>query len=149
MVFCMMFEDLTFYVSHRLLHHPRLYPSIHKIHHENKVTYSLAAMHAHPLEYVFGNIVPSMTGPFLLAHRMHRASMFGWYLIRGLESLDGHCGYAFPWSPFRLLPCAPEGDYHYFHHEQNVGNYASFFTWWDTILGTNTVFYKQTKTKQE
>lgn len=34
-IFCSMFEDLTFYVTHRILHLRWLYPSIHKIHHEN------------------------------------------------------------------------------------------------------------------
>lgn len=132
---------MTFFVGHRILHLPWLYPSLHKIHHENKITYCLAALHAHPIEYLFFNVGPTMVGPMLLAHRMHRASMFGWYLFRSLESLDGHSGYAFPWSPFRLLPFCPEGDYHYFHHEQNVGNYASFFTWCDSVCGTNSVFY--------
>lgn len=104
MIFCCLVEDACFYCSHRLLHHPALYPHIHKIHHENKVVYCLAAIHSHPIEYVFGNILPLMMGPGLLWHRMHRAAVFGWYLIRGVETIDAHCGYSFPWCPFRLLP---------------------------------------------
>ena len=142
-VFCMVVEDMVFFCSHRTLHHPILYPSVHKIHHEHKVTFSLAALHAHPLEYIMGNVLPVMVGPALLGPRMHLASMFGWYFLRSWESMDGHCGYSFSWSPFRLLPCQPEGNYHFFHHEENVGNYGSFFTWWDTIFGTNSAFYKQ------
>jgi sterol desaturase/sphingolipid hydroxylase (fatty acid hydroxylase superfamily) len=144
----MLVEDLSFYFSHRLLHVPWLYPRIHKIHHEHKVSFSLASMHTHPLEYVFGNIIPVILGPGILGARMHRASVFGWYFMRAWESLDGHCGYSFSWSPFRILPCQPEGDYHYFHHESNVGNYSTFFTWWDTVFGTNSSFYKAKKIPQ-
>jgi len=37
-LFCMFMEDMVFSISHRVLHHPKLYPHIHKIHHEHKVT---------------------------------------------------------------------------------------------------------------
>jgi sterol desaturase/sphingolipid hydroxylase (fatty acid hydroxylase superfamily) len=119
-----------------------IYPKIHKIHHENQFVYSLAAISSHPLEFVFGNVIPMMVGPTILAHRMHRSSVFGWFMVRAAETIDAHCGFDFSWSPFRLLPFQLEGDYHYFHHSSNVGNYATFFTWWDTILGTNSAFYK-------
>ena len=38
LVFCMIVEDFTFHWVHKLLHLPSLYPHIHKIHHEHKVT---------------------------------------------------------------------------------------------------------------
>lgn len=114
---------------------------LHKIHHENKVVFCLSAIHTHPLDYIFGSIFPMMAGPIILNYRIHRAAAFGWYFIRALETLDAHCGYDFPFSPFRLLPGQIDGNYHYFHHETNVGNYATFFTMWDTIFGTNSEFY--------
>ena len=132
-----------FYFSHRTLHHPWLYPYIHKIHHENQVVFVLAAIHTHPIEYIFGNILPMIAGPALLWHRIHRASVFGWYFIRACETLDAHSGYAFPWSPFRLLPFQIESDYHYYHHDSNVGNYATFFSYWDIAFGTNKTYRAQ------
>jgi len=56
-IFFMLCEDFFFYWCHRLLHHPKLYPYIHKIHHEYNITISIAAEYAHPLEFLFGNIV--------------------------------------------------------------------------------------------
>lgn len=61
-------------------------------------------MHTHPIEFVIGSILPMLVGPALLGKRMHRACTFGWYLIRAAEGIDDHCGYEFPWSPFRILP---------------------------------------------
>ena len=42
-LFCMLVEDFAFHMLHRTLHHPLLYPYVHKLHHEHKVTISLAA----------------------------------------------------------------------------------------------------------
>lgn len=145
LMFCMVMEDFTFYIGHRVLHIPFLYKNVHKIHHEHKVTFCMAAIHAHPLEYAIANIIPVLVGPLILGPHIHRASVFGWYFMRGWESMEGHSGYGFCWSPFRLIPFSPDGDYHFFHHSANVGCYATFFTWWDTILGTNSVYYKQKK----
>ena len=145
----MMIEDIAFYFSHRFLHHPRVYPTIHKIHHENKVTWILAAVHTHPFEYAIGNIYPMIAGPLLLWHRMHRASAFGWYTVRIIESLEAHSGYSFPFSPFRLLPFQLDTSYHFFHHQDNTGCYSTFFTWWDTVFGTNTEYYKSREVKSK
>jgi len=100
----MLAEDAAFYHCHRFLHKPEIYPSIHKIHHENKVVYVLAAIHTHPIEYIIGNVLPMVIGPILLYHRMHRASTYGWYFVRICETLETHSGYSFPFSPFRLVP---------------------------------------------
>jgi len=104
LVFCALCEDMAFYISHRLLHQKPFYSWIHKIHHENKVTYCLSWMHAHPIEYILGDIGPMVLGPILLQHRIHLSATIAWYLVREAESFDAHCGYSFPWSPFRILP---------------------------------------------
>jgi len=56
-LFFMLSEDFFFYWGHRLLHHPKLYPYIHKIHHEYNITVSLCAEYAHPFEFLVANIV--------------------------------------------------------------------------------------------
>jgi len=137
----MLCEDFAFYVWHRIAHLPYMY-NLHKVHHENKVVFCLAAIHSHPIDYIFGSIFPLMAGSIVLRHRLHRASLFGWYFVRVCETIDAHCGYDFPFLPFRLMPFQLTGDYHYFHHTANVGNYATFFSWWDTIFGTNREYYR-------
>mmetsp|Transcript_36660 Transcript_36660/g.32854 ORF Transcript_36660/g.32854 Transcript_36660/m.32854 type:complete len:218 (-) Transcript_36660:39-692(-) len=141
-VFCMLMEDFTFYWIHRFLHYPPMYKRIHKIHHEYYDTVSISSEHAHPLEFVFGNLLPSVMGFKLLGGKMHICTMFMFSTIRSLETIDGHCGYEFSWSPFRLLPLSGSSRYHNFHHHANIGNYSSFFTYWDTICGTNKVYFK-------
>jgi sterol desaturase/sphingolipid hydroxylase (fatty acid hydroxylase superfamily) len=115
---------------------------IHKIHHEHKVTTSIATIHAHPLEYFFGNALPSTLGCLILGQRMHISSYFAWGVWRGYEALYGHSGYAFSWSPYRLIPFHSDGREHPFHHSENVGNYSSSANVWDMVYGTNSAFKK-------
>lgn len=71
-----------------------------------------------------------------------------WQLLRGTEAIDGHCGYDFSWAPWRALPFAASAEYHDFHHSSNTGNYSTFFTLWDSVLGTNSTYYEYIKTKE-
>ena len=43
LLICMLIEDLTFHCSHRMLHTRLLYAYVHKVHHEHKITISMAA----------------------------------------------------------------------------------------------------------
>ena len=56
------------------------------------------------------------------------------------ETIDGHSGYEFSWSPFRLLPFSSSAESHNYHHSHNDGNYGSFFILWDTIMGSNQAY---------
>ena len=141
LIFCVIIEDFLFHMSHRLLHYKKIYPYIHKIHHQHRVTISISAIYAHPLEFVFGNLVPMVAGPMILHDKMHIASIFTWYFLRTVSTLDGHSGYEFSWSPYNQLPWLCDSGYHNYHHLNNIGNFSSFFTFWDTILGSNKSYY--------
>ncbi|EDQ88186.1 uncharacterized protein MONBRDRAFT_26349 [Monosiga brevicollis MX1] len=65
-LFCMLVEDTMFYWTHRTLHHRRIYKYIHKQHHKFRDSIGLAAEYAHPVENLFGNVVPLWMGPMLL-----------------------------------------------------------------------------------
>lgn len=145
-LFCMVVEDFYFYFAHRLLHWKPLYLWIHKIHHKFPHCISFLATSAHPLEVAFCFQAAFLMGPFLLCYvlnrPMHMYTGAIWILARIGESLDGHSGYEFSFSMWRLLPLSAGGYYHGFHHSHNTGNYASFYILWDTFFGTNHEYYK-------
>jgi len=64
--FCAFTDDLAFSISHTLLHTPFLMRHVHRVHHEHKITVGLAATYAHPIEYIFGNVIPVATGGLIL-----------------------------------------------------------------------------------
>jgi len=146
--FFMLCEDFTFYWCHRTLHWKVIYPYIHKMHHSHITTVGIAAEYAHPIEFVFGNMLPTSVGPLILGPNAHMLTIFAWYAVRFGETLDGHCGYEFSWSPYRLIPFSGSAEYHDFHHSVNIGNYGSFFSIWDSVFGTNKVFNKYLEDRQ-
>mmetsp|Transcript_14186 Transcript_14186/g.13760 ORF Transcript_14186/g.13760 Transcript_14186/m.13760 type:complete len:95 (+) Transcript_14186:692-976(+) len=89
---------------------------------------------------MLGNMLPMALGPILLKDKLHFWTYLMWNFVRLGETTDGHCGYEFSWSPYRILPFASSSAYHSFHHSHNVGNYSSFFSIWDTFYGTNKAF---------
>jgi sterol desaturase/sphingolipid hydroxylase (fatty acid hydroxylase superfamily) len=147
--FFMLVEDFLFYWHHRMLHHPKIYPYIHKIHHEYNITVSISAEYAHPLEFILGNVLPANIGPKILGSQVHFITYNLWIIVRLLESVDGHSGYEFSWSPYRLLPLSSSSSYHNFHHSHNVGNFGSLFTFWDSFCGTNKRFYQHQARKEK
>lgn len=113
---------------------------MHKVHHSYKTSIGLASEYAHPIEFVFSNAIPFSVGPMVCG--MHYWTFFMWSLLRVGETVDGHSGYEFPWSPYRLLPFSGSSTAHDFHHSHNIGNYASFFTWWDRWMQTDRAFLR-------
>ena len=148
-LFCMIVEDFGFYCSHRTLHHPKLYSQIHKVHHTYNQTVSIAAEYCHPIEFVLANLLPTGLGPLILGPKMHIFTVLVWYMVRVGETLDGHSGYEFSWTPYRLVPFSGGAEYHGYHHNKNVGNYSSFFSVWDTVFGTNKSYYEEIEARDQ
>ncbi len=137
-----MCEDFAFHLAHRFLHLRAVYPLIHKQHHNYRTSVGIAAEYAHPLEFLISGALPGSIGGMLLGKHMHFCTVILWLFMRVFEALDGHCGYEFSWSPFRLFPFSTSAQYHDYHHSQNVCNFSSFFSFWDTIFGQNADYFK-------
>lgn len=145
----MFVEDFCFYWVHRILHQKSLYPYIHKVHHEYNNPIGIAAEYAHPLEFFIANIVPTAMGSKLLGKKVHLATYLLWSTLRIFETIDGHCGYEFSWSPYRLLPLSGSANYHNYHHTHNIGNYGSFFMIWDLLMKTNKSYFSYLSKRQK
>ncbi len=149
LIFCMYCEDLIYHWTHRILHSPMLYQGVHKVHHQYSDTVGLSTEYTHPLDYFFTGVVPSALACAVLGPHMHITTVLSFTVLRVWETMDLHCGYEFPWSPFRLLPFASSAEYHDFHHSHNVGNYSSMFSFWDTIHGKNCDFFEHIENKKD
>lgn len=101
-------DKVIFTLQCRLLHHPRLYKHIHKIHHEWTAPISITAVYAHPIEHLISNIIPVLMGPLIMGS--HIATSWLWFSLAICTTLVSHCGYHLP-----LLP-SPEA--HDWHHQK-------------------------------
>ncbi|KAK2882202.1 fatty acid hydroxylase domain-containing protein 2 isoform X2 [Channa argus] len=126
-------EEILFYYTHRLFHHPNLYKHFHKQHHEWTAPIGVVSIYAHPLEHVISNTLPVIIGPVLLSS--HLATTSFWYCLALVSTNISHCGYH--------LPFLPSPEFHDFHHLKFNQCYG-VFGFLDRLHGTDTKF-RQTK----
>lgn len=118
-------EDTVFYWSHRLLHTRWLFHHVHVRHHRFRHVRGFVAEYAHPLESAL-NFVAFFLGPILLGSPFAIVAI--WIVVRMLETVEAHSGYAFTAVSSR----------HSFHHlHAQRGCYGSFLSPWDLALGTD------------
>ena len=143
-------EDIGFSIAHRILHQPFLYKHVHKVHHTFTQTVSIAGSHTHPIEFLFGNMIPAALPVLMLGSRMHLVTGLAWSAVRVAESSNHHSGYNFPWIPWDLTPMRNTPAYHDYHHSGGdfTGNYSGQTTILDTIWGKNKKYYS-IRTKED
>ncbi|KAM9313191.1 fatty acid hydroxylase domain-containing protein 2 [Gastrophryne carolinensis] len=126
-------EEILFYYSHRLFHHPSIYKYVHKQHHEWTAPVGVVSLYAHPLEHILSNMLPPIIGPMLMGS--HVATIMLWFIIVLVTTTITHSGYH--------LPFLPSPEFHDFHHLKFNQCYGVLGVL-DHLHGTDLIF-KQTK----
>jgi len=150
--------DFMFYFSHRALHSKLLYKRFHKKHHAFSTTIGLASSYQDTFEgltQMFNWWVPMGLVGYLNGS-LHISTIFAYNCFRWIETVDAHCGYIFPFSPFSIIPLFGGAAAHDFHHSgeglaikkladgtlfMDFGNYGAS-TIWDNLLGTVAPAYR-------
>lgn len=127
------FNDVGFYFTHRLLHHPKLYARFHKQHHQFRGSVGAAAEFAGPVEVLLSNQIP--TAGFLLLWGAHPLIQSVWIVLRLFQTYEVHSGYDFRNSLLGKLGITANGmAYHDHHHTVNMGNFGTEHMDW--LMGT-------------
>ncbi|XP_059469048.1 fatty acid hydroxylase domain-containing protein 2-like [Neocloeon triangulifer] len=119
-------REITFYYSHRMMHHRWIYKHIHKQHHEWTAPIAMITLSCHPLEHLFGNIVPLSLGPVVLGS--HPLVHWMWFVLVTAFPVSKHSGYHLP-----LLPSPEFHDYHHMTNSECFGNLGIM----DALHGTD------------
>lgn len=136
-VFMVFLHDAYFYWTHRIMHHPRLFPVFHKVHHLSYNPTPLASFSFHPLEAVveFG-IVP-LAALIIPLHPLVLLMLALWSLV---WNIVGHLGFELFPADFVRHPVFQwfnTSTHHNIHHQRSKCNYGLYFTIWDRIMHTN------------
>ena len=130
-------HDTWFYWTHRLMHHRRLFPYFHRVHHLSHNPSPWAAYAFDPLESVVHAAIFPIAATVMPLHPFAFAIFMGWQVS---HNVLGHAGYEiYPrwlmdtWLG-RILNTPTN---HIMHHEKLRGNYGIYFNVWDRVMGTN------------
>lgn len=130
-------HDSWFYWTHRLMHRPWWFRTMHAVHHASRPPTAWAAMSFHPWEALTGAVViPALV--FIIP--VHVAILGVILAIMTVMGITNHMGWeAFP----RAFVHGPLGkwlitaSHHERHHAEYRCNYGLYFRHWDHLCGTD------------
>lgn len=134
-------HDTYFYWVHRLMHHPRLFNRVHRLHHLSRTPTSWAAYSFSIWE---ATVMTLFVPAAMVLMPLHPVAIFIFLAVMIIRNAMGHSGVEFHpvgWvdSHLDLLTTVTHHD---LHHQKFHGNYGLYFTWWDRWMGTELPGYK-------
>ncbi len=143
-IFLLIFiHDTYFYWTHRLMHHPKIFRYVHKIHHLSHNPSPWTAYAFHPIEA----LVEAAFFPLaVLVVPVHPFAAFIFLFYSIVMNVLGHTG--FEYSPknamqHRILRWFTTPTHHNLHHQHSKGNFGLYFNFWDKIMATNDANYEK------
>ena len=142
-VLMILLHDAWFYFTHRLMHHPKLFKHIHKVHHQSTDPSPFAAFSFHPLEAIVEAVIYVI---FAFLFPVNILALYVWQIFQMTLNVIGHMGYEIYPSGFNthwLFKWKTPSTHHNMHHSHFSGNYGLYFTWWDKFFKTEFKDYHQ------
>ena len=136
-------HDTYFYWMHRLIHHPKLFNTVHLVHHKSTNPSPWAAYAFHPWEAVAEAGVFIV---FLYTIPVHTLHLTLFFFLMIVYNVYGHLGYELYPKGFNkhwLGRWINTSVSHNQHHQYFRGNYGLYFTFWDRMMGTLRKDYDQ------
>ncbi|MES2766970.1 MAG: sterol desaturase family protein [Bacteroidota bacterium] len=135
-VISLIFHDTYFYWLHRFFHHPKVFKTVHLLHHKSTNPSPWASFAFHPLEAI---LEAAVVFPIVLLIPIHPLALLGFLVLGQIYNVYGHLGFElYP----RWFVQHPVGRWintslnHNMHHQFFKGNYGLYFRFWDEWMGT-------------
>lgn len=137
-------QDTYFYFTHRLFHHPRLFPWLHQGHHRSRYPTPWTSFAFDPLEAVVQSLF--LVGLVFIIP-LHFITLFAVVTTMTIWAVVNHLGVdylpsAFPHHWLGRWVIGPA--HHSLHHLKYSVHYGLYFTFWDKLLGTQDQGYEHT-----
>ncbi len=135
--------DLAMYVFHRIAHHPRLYPIIHRTHHRFENPRPLTLFVLNPFETLgFGTLWLLV----ITIYPANWASIIIYLTLNIVFGLVGHIGVEpMPdsWVDSPIVRYISTSTFHAEHHFDDEHNFGFYTLIWDRLFGTISPDYLQ------
>ncbi|MEL6143258.1 MAG: sterol desaturase family protein [Bacteroidota bacterium] len=136
-------QETYYYWTHRWMHLPKIYPYVHKRHHESIETTAWTAFSFSPLEA----IIQAIFLPVIVLVLPLQAYLFlGLLAWMTLSATINHAGIEiFPasWAQTPFLRKLIGATHHDLHHKQASTNFGLYFTYWDEWMGTESKLFSK------
>ncbi|MBV7257893.1 sterol desaturase family protein [Pacificimonas sp. WHA3] len=130
-------HDTWFYWTHRAMHGRRLFPVMHKVHHDSRPPTAWAAMSFHWTESLSGAVlIPAL----VYVIPIHIGALGAVLAIATFFGVTNHLGWEmFPrrWLDGRFGDIMITASHHHRHHQKYNSNYGLYFRFWDQLCGTD------------
>ncbi len=126
--------ETYYYWLHRWMHTPRIFKYIHKAHHTSVMPTVFTAFSFHPLEAFFQFIFFAI---LIFVLPIHPAMMATVFIILTFFAVVNHSGYEVYSSSIQKYIIG--SSHHDLHHEELRTNFGLNFTWWDKLIGTESI----------
>merc|ERR1711862_511161 len=90
-----LWNEVMFYYSHRIMHHKSLYGKFHKQHHEYTAPFALAAIYSTPVEMLVSDLWPFLG--IVSIYRFHIFFSYCWVANAIMGTQTHHSGHRWPW----------------------------------------------------
>ncbi|MCU0526937.1 MAG: sterol desaturase family protein [Elainella sp. Prado103] len=136
-------QDTYFYFTHRLFHHPALFPWFHQGHHRSRQPTPWTSFAFDPLEAIVQSLF--LLGVVFLIP-LHVVTLIAVLTTMTIWAVLNHLGLdrlpdSFPHHWLGRWFIGPA--HHSIHHRKYRLHYGLYFTFWDRLLGTQDPQYKQ------
>lgn len=125
----LIFTDFCIYWIHRGLHHPLIYPTLHKTHHLWKVPTPWASHAFHPVDG-FAQSSPYHLYAYLFP--INKVTYLAMFVFVNCWTISIHDGFFLSFEGV-----INSSAHHAEHHLFFTCNYGQYFTLWDRIFGTH------------
>ncbi|MEA3213435.1 MAG: Delta7-sterol 5-desaturase [Chthoniobacter sp.] len=136
-------HDTWFYWTHRLMHHPKLFRAVHRVHHLSTNPTPWAAYAFSPLEAVAQAAIFPIVVFLVPIHPLAFLAFMVWQIsfnVIGHTGFEIHARWLLDSWVGRFLNTPTN---HVMHHESLRGNYGIYFNVWDRLMGTNHERYEE------
>jgi Delta7-sterol 5-desaturase len=140
----MVIHDTYFYWMHRLMHHPKLFRRIHRVHHMSNNPSPWASYSFHPIEAV---LEAAFLPIVVLIVPFHFSAIAVFLMLDLAINVLGHLGFElYPTGSTRhwLGGQINSSTHHNMHHKYVNSNFGLYFNFWDRVCGTNHKDYHTT-----